>query len=467
MKTVNFRAALVLLIAILFNQCTEREILSPETFHDITVQEVKTHYAKTLQSLRKKVKDLGIDWDKGIYKDLGSGEMLYFPLTNIEDMYVRGSKKAPKLYVGNTSYAVAYKVDNKVELYLVQPVPTAQSESFTGFVTVTPWSKKQPSWVLLYKNGFKVKGLKAVGKLKATKGQKSWKSCTEGEPNWWCTDVYVGGELVYRKCTNEGTTYICDENPSFFPDDISGRGGSGPENGQCEYPFFPGLYADCAVVEADLWERGITESADFLANPCLSGVWQKLQTTNAAHDVIQAFIGDNPSPSLHLDVGRRQSANAITFANTSTKKIHIEFNLNRMDRSALSHARTFLHELIHAELYRLMDFNGYIDTDNHPALMNSYMVNERNWQHEYMANFYTNIIGSGLAQFDSYRKPTQFYKDIAWIGLFETYDKNNKNPDGSYNVVETQAYLDLSADDQIRIFNNIIAFQRNENSDCE
>lgn len=102
------------------------------------------------------------------------------------------------------------------------------------------------------------------------------------------------------------------------------------------------------------YEELIIKAEDFLNNLCLNGVYNDLDASNVASDFLSNFQGQTPVAHLELTVGVDPSfpdANAVTY-DPENFIIEIMFNPNNLDRPRTSVARTFMHEIIHAEMFR-------------------------------------------------------------------------------------------------------------------
>ncbi|MEO1023892.1 MAG: hypothetical protein AAFW89_15210, partial [Bacteroidota bacterium] len=92
----------------------------------------------------------------------------------------------------------------------------------------------------------------------------------------------------------------------------------------------------------------------FTNNRCLDHVYNKAGQASTFKDILQNFDEDFSVAHLKLSAGTHPqypNVNAITYA-PSNYIIEIQFNPNKLDRPSVSIARTMIHELIHAEIYR-------------------------------------------------------------------------------------------------------------------
>lgn len=157
-------------------------------------------------------------------------------------------------------------------------------------------------------------------------------------------------------------------------------------------------------------------------NPCLFEVYSKLGGSSTFQNYLQNFDGNFSVANLKLSVGTDPNhplANAVTYPPASYL-IEIKLNPVKLARPQLDVARTFIHELIHAEIYRKLlscaklpnlNVNNYSDSqwkayitslkNNFPGLQDYYMrylygvpANQQitDAQHELMAQHYRGII---------------------------------------------------------------------------
>jgi hypothetical protein len=120
--------------------------------------------------------------------------------------------------------------------------------------------------------------------------------------------------------------------------------------------------------------------------------------------------------------------------NWNSNNIDLRLNKNAIDNlSSIEVALTLLHEGIHAEMYRkLLGINGTINLNinNFPSLFNMYAEykNDGQYQHQFMANYYIDIMSTALKQYDGNRFSLDYYQALAWEGLHGTDIWKNKLP---------------------------------------
>ena len=255
-----------------------------------------------------------------------------------------------------------------------------------------------------------------------------------------------------------GTTPItyCIPDASFDPSDSEAGGDGSGGDGFCEgfdcYSFPGGEF------------RGEEEEVQIIKDPSFEGtkadcVYEKLVNLSGGFkNAIKKFDGDFPVAHLRfkVDYDLADTTNAIT-RDGGEFLIEILFNGNTLnDRTILGLARTFLHEVIHAEMYRkVKSVNGSISETDFPGIYDYYRRHIKNWQHEQMASHYRNSIARMLQEFDtgipltSQQSPDQFYLDMSWVGLQKTL-----------------AWDNLDDYEKTRIVNSIVYYESNGNKTC-
>jgi hypothetical protein len=261
-------------------------------------------------------------------------------------------------------------------------------------------------------------------------------------------------------CTiySAGTTPItyCIPDASFDPSDSEAGGDGSGGDGFCE-----GF--DCYSFPGGESGGGL-EEVQIIKDPSFEGtkadcVYEKLVNLSGGFkNAIKKFDGDFPVAHLRfkVDYDLADTTNAIT-RDGSEFLIEILFNGNTLnDRTILGLARTFLHEVIHAEMYRkVKSVNGSISETDFPGIYDYYRRHIKNWQHEQMASHYRNSIARMLQEFDtgiplsSQQSPDQFYLDMSWVGLQKTL-----------------AWDNLDENEKIRIVHSIVYYESNGNKTC-
>jgi hypothetical protein len=197
-------------------------------------------------------------------------------------------------------------------------------------------------------------------------------------------------------------------------DDGVGAGGDGKEVQIIKDPSFKETAADC--------------------------IYEKLLSINGFKDLASKFEGLGTEFDVLLKIGTTKSvtANGQTWYKGPNQPIEITFNVDRMNRSALEVARTIVHEMIHAEMYRALNTQGLEDSDlSFKETFEEYtrqFFGDEDIHHSYMADYWVDKMANmlelihpqlgylGLNDFLSpWAYPTgipkDFYKALAWEGL--------------------------------------------------
>ncbi|MEL7148817.1 MAG: hypothetical protein AAFO69_20755 [Bacteroidota bacterium] len=208
---------------------------------DLTVAEVQSVYEALSSHAQTNGRQdtLGINWEDARYKKISVGDALLFPLENVTNTYVNSSEDGVLYPLGQRAYAFAYKKteDDAVALELVQAVPTANTEAFTGFVAISDWNDAIKN-VIYYENGVVVT---------PDEGGRT-EGCTETF-YYDCTETSINGEVIKVKCILTGSTIDCVVDwPELEPEDYDNNaGGSGDDDTPelCPHPELEGHWVEC------------------------------------------------------------------------------------------------------------------------------------------------------------------------------------------------------------------------------
>jgi hypothetical protein len=259
----------------------------------------------------------------------------------------------------------------------------------------------------------------------------------------------------------EGVQCLYQEDNNPWPDDEplpvgDSGGGDGPPKSDCTNCCYDPITE--LVVECEELEDEIIKDPSFEGTKADCVYEKLLDLSGGFKNAIKKFDGEFPVAHLRfiVDNNLQNTTNAIT-RDGGDFMIEILFNGNTLDdRTILGLARTFIHEVIHAEMYRkVKSVNGSISVTDFPGIYDYYRRHIKNWQHEQMASHYRISIASMLQEFDtgiplsSQQSPDQFYLDMSWVGL-----------------QRTSAWDDLDDDEQTRILTNIINYSSNGNKTC-
>jgi len=479
MKSLLKNQLFIAFLFLLFSSCIVEEPF--KEYHQITVQDVKSQLKSELSPISESTMRTDgffeipeVIWSEASYRIVSDGEVLDFPV-DFQSNYYFGLAESEYIYLMEEStYLIAYKENEEIKINLVKKLPGPQNGS--GYLLI---EDIQGNLQRLFEYdgenytelGFRT-DLTSNGRL-ATSGR------------YECEWVVIGYIQAGNAEPEPKTDYICKwvANPreSLSGEDFGGgidspnRGGGGTTtacntktheiyNNQCvpKCEFGRGTNGIC-LSEADNWEEEVCTSGAFDSNNCINSVWAKLKSTNAAFNILSNFENSGWI-ELCLDTYQANTNNK-GLTSKSGSVITIKLNENKLNRSQLDIARTFLHELVHAELYRkVASVNNSISITNFPGIYDYYRRYIKNWQHQQMAGHYINSIAAGLALFDSNNHTESFYKDIAWLGLWKIPDYNTTDPN---DLIESDAWKSLSSQEQNRIKNSLVSFKNSENKNCQ
>lgn len=205
-----------------------------------------------------------------------------------------------------------------------------------------------------------------------------------------------------------------------------------------DYSIFQDVITTCAqagCTESEFYAQltdsydYIEETSSFTDNAKIKCIWDKLN--DAQNTLLCATLGnfmDTPDYDLRLYVGNhpQQCGRTLEEYPTGSGIVAISFDVACIDdRSEIELAKTILHEGIHAEVYRVIqDLEGnLIDPEDEPYIWEQYR-NHKNWQHEYMANYYLDALADALSEYDDATYSMEHYRALAWQGLDE-YDSGH------------------------------------------
>ncbi|MBS1570325.1 MAG: hypothetical protein JST45_12930 [Bacteroidetes bacterium] len=198
--------------------------------------------------------------------------------------------------------------------------------------------------------------------------------------------------------------------------------------------------------------KEIVPSSAFSSNLRASSVFNQLKGTSTFQSGLNQFDGPKPIVHLYLDV---QAWERTRFAETAPRSlspypfsISITFKQQYLASATdISIAATFLHEMVHAKVFRKFEASGgSVDAKNFPGLQDygtRHATASTGWQHEMMAVHYRGEIVQGLREMDANNGITdrsgtmsvggvdvaystdQFYEALSWQGLYGTkaYEK--------------------------------------------
>jgi len=197
--------------------------------------------------------------------------------------------------------------------------------------------------------------------------------------------------------------------------------------------------------EADAWEEDkICYDESFTSNPCISNAWDKLLQSSVVFEMLSNLIDESAVAEVCFSVQdsvthQGQPVNGTTNGGSFPISITISAS-SAADRPEIAVARTLLHEMIHAEMFRKIlsvDGQSGLSPDNFPGIFDYYsrylpiFKEDGTWwypdgspQHNLMAQHYLRQMTRALMQFDGV-DPDNFllepmYEALAWNALHET-----------------------------------------------
>lgn len=174
----------------------------------------------------------------------------------------------------------------------------------------------------------------------------------------------------------------------------------------------------------------------------INSIYNQAKTAANFKQYLQNFEPTFSVAHLLFDIGATSSTALAHTTPPENFWIKIVFNQNIdwTNTPKIVIADTFMHEIIHAEIFRkllsLASTNGSIDTalitqylnnHNYPGLFDYYVkrtVGNENWQHEAMAAHYVNIMVNFLKQIYGNNYTNVEYKTVVWMGLKGTIGWN-------------------------------------------
>lgn len=265
-------------------------------------------------------------------------------------------------------------------------------------------------------------GTQADGRVVTLQREGGGKSRLDSEAlrTEFCIDWYwvysFNGVVVYEvySHTTCGSTSCDSDTQDACLDDGIGGGGDGKEVQIIKDPSFKETTADC--------------------------IYEKLLSINGFKDLASKFKGLGTEFDVLLKIGPtlKPTSNGQTWYQGPNQPIEITFNQDRINRSALEVARTIVHEMIHAEMFRALNTQGLADSDlSFKETFEEYtrqFFGDEDIHHSYMADYWVDKMADmlelihpqlgylGLNDFLSpWAYPTgipkDFYKALAWEGL--------------------------------------------------
>lgn len=195
----------------------------------------------------------------------------------------------------------------------------------------------------------------------------------------------------------------------------------------------------------------VKPTTKFKKHAKLNCIYNKAKTSANFNQYLKNFDGRFSTAHLLFDL---KSLPSIHNAETEPPLgywIKININSSNLNRPTLDIARTFMHEIIHAEMFRILlslapTSNGEINTltitqmlqnSDYPGLYDYFRrYGLNNMQHEQMAAHYRGIIKNFLKQIDNSFTEAQ-YDALSWQGLKGTESWNQLTPAQKQNIDST------------------------------
>jgi len=199
---------------------------------------------------------------------------------------------------------------------------------------------------------------------------------------------------------------------------------------------------------------------EFVDNNCLYNVYEDMGKASTFNNYLQNFEGSMSVANLRFSSSTTlpSNINATTSA-PENYMITITFNENNLDRPPLSVARTLIHEMIHAEIFRKLlsvwqhpSLGGMtvsdliLIKDDYPGLYDYYIrwfnnipvgMNATTAQHQMMAQHYRDIISQAISEYDNNQHSQAIYDALAWQGLMNTIAWNNFSQSEKNQIIQT------------------------------
>jgi len=255
----------------------------------------------------------------------------------------------------------------------------------------------------------------------------SYVVCHDSDVSPYDCTIYSASTSIITYCIDTGN---------------SGSGGSGPGGDSFCEEF------DCyAFPGTEGLGDGLEEEDQIIKDLSFKGttadcIYEKLLSINGFKELASEFDGLGTEFDVELKIGATQnaSANGQTWWRGPNQPIEITFNEANINRSALEVARTIVHEMVHAEMYRAINTTNPSEVElDFRETFNAYVMmykGSADQQHNLMADEWVTKMGeilkdvhqildpNGYNSFKNYYYPNgipdHFYKSVAWEGLTDT-----------------------------------------------
>lgn len=196
--------------------------------------------------------------------------------------------------------------------------------------------------------------------------------------------------------------------------------------------------------------KAIKPTLKFMKNERLKCIYDKIKKIDQFNNILQKFDSKFSTKDLIFDVGTVSNESYVAETTAIGNKVKIKFNENLItSKSNLFLITTFIHEAIHAEIYRILmekisyeQTNGGVTATYTKEELKNYLVEKKYYklwdyfslygngmfQHEYMANFKVNTMVNFLSTYDN-SLSSETKNAFAWITLMDTIAWKNLSED--------------------------------------
>ncbi|UJP66443.1 hypothetical protein [Mongoliitalea daihaiensis] len=230
-------------------------------------------------------------------------------------------------------------------------------------------------------------------------------------------------------------------------DNGSGGFGGGGNNGptpEGDEKLCEPLFEDCIPfpgdeLTPDFPDEQIIKDPSF-EDTTADCIYEKLKSIDGFKELASKFEGLGTEFDVVLKIGatRDPTTNGQAWWRGPFEPIEITFNEAKMNRSALEVARTIIHEMIHAELYRALNTQNPTNSDlSFKETFEDYtrqFIGDNDSHHNYMADYWVDKMADilerihpqlGYSELNNFLSswaypsgiPKDFYKALAWDGL--------------------------------------------------
>lgn len=223
----------------------------------------------------------------------------------------------------------------------------------------------------------------------------------------------------------------------------------------------------------------------FTNNDCLKGVYDELGGSPTFQQYLNNFDGDFSVAHLKLSAGvifGMPYGYAYTYPPLENNIIEIKVNTNKLNRPNLDVARTLIHEMIHAEIFRKLLIaaeTGNLNIDNWTQAQKVNYINnlkdnfnelyvyyfKYQWniphgqqpsspQHELMASNYRQTIIEVMKEYDN-SLSDEMYEALSWQGLMGEGNPDDMDMTTGLPTVPTVAWSAVPQAERLNIINKI------------